>query len=229
MKWNRALVKGIILTLLATQSFAQFEKTSFIQSYHLDITCNKTTNLIFPFAMQSVDRGSKDLLVQKVTGAENILQVKADKPNFSETNLSVVTSDGKLYSFLVNYADAPSELNIVFQKDTSVAHDIQPALIKEPPILFETNNAAELNTIAQRVINAKRSMHGVNDKHDAMKLSLKGLYVHNDVFYFQLLFQNKSNISYDVDAIRFFIKDKQKSKRTATQGNGNPSIISVWQ
>jgi conjugative transposon TraN protein len=217
MKWNRALVKAIILILFATQSFAQFEKTSFIQSYHLYITCNKTTNLIFPFAIQSADRGSKDVLAQKVTGAENILQVKAAKPNFSETNLSVITSEGKLYSFIVNYTNEPSELNIVFQKDTLVAQDIQPALIKEPVILFETNNAAELNTIAQRVKNAKRSMHAVNDKHDAMKLSLKGLYVHRDVFYFQLVFQNKSNISYNIEAIRFFIRDKQKSKRTATQ------------
>ena len=118
MKRNCAVVIGIILILFATKSFAQFKKTSFIQSYHLNITCNKTTNLIFPFSIESVDRGSKDILAQKVTGAENILQVKADKQNFSETNLSVITADGNLYSFIVDYLNEPPQLNIVFQKDT---------------------------------------------------------------------------------------------------------------
>jgi len=50
-----------------------------------------------------------------------------------------------------------------------------------------------------------------------MQLSLKGLYINNDVFYFQLSPQNKSFISYDIDAIRFIIRDMRKSKRTATQ------------
>lgn len=33
----------------------------------------------------------------------------------------------------------------------------------------------------------------------------------------QFFIQNRLNVSFDVDAIRFFIRNKQKSKRTATQ------------
>ena len=207
MKWNRVIVNGIILSLFATKSFAQIAQTSFIQSYHLNITCNKTTNLIFPFAVQSADRGSKDVLVQKVKDAENVLQLKADKPNFPQTNLTVITTDGKLYSFIVDYASEPSQMNISFKKDTSAS-----------VIFSETiSNEKTLNVIAQKIDKSKRTMHGVNDKHDAMQLCLKGLYINNDVFYFQLSLQNKSFISYDIDAIRFFIRDRQKYKRTATQ------------
>lgn len=50
-----------------------------------------------------------------------------------------------------------------------------------------------------------------------MELELKGIYINNDVLYFRLQLQNSSNVSYDADDISFTIKDKQKSKRTATQ------------
>ena len=50
-----------------------------------------------------------------------------------------------------------------------------------------------------------------------MKLQLSGVYINHDVLYFRLRLQNKSNVSYDADNISFTIKDKQKSKRTATQ------------
>ncbi|SRR6266542_4742757 len=211
MKRNCAVVIGIILVLFTTNSFAQSEKTSFIGSYHLSITCNKTTNLIFPYAIQSVDRGTKDILVQKVMGAENILQIKADKSNFSETNLSVVTKDGKLYSFILNYLDNPPQLNIAFQKDTfNSARDRQ--------VFFsETANQEELIAIAKYVLDAKKTVHGIKDRHETMLLSLSGLYANNDVFYFQLKLHNRSQVSYDINAIRFFIRDRKKSKRTAVQ------------
>ena len=212
MKRNCAIAIGIIFSLLATKSNSQIEKISFIQSYHLSITCKKTTNLIFPFSVVNVDRGSKNILVQKVAGAENFLQVKADKPNFSETNLSVVTADGNLYSFIVDYLNEPLQLNIVFQKDTLTYKTNQQ-------IIFSSNysNAAELNRIARNVFSFRRTMYGIKDEHESMLLSLNGIYVNNDVFYFQLLLKNKSQVSYNISAIHFFIRDKKKSKRTAIQ------------
>ncbi len=50
-----------------------------------------------------------------------------------------------------------------------------------------------------------------------MILQLGGIYVNHDILYFRLFLKNKSNISYAIDNISFTIKDKQKSKRTATQ------------
>src|SRR5690242_753320 len=112
MKWKCAIEMGIILAVLTSKIFAQNKSYSFIPSSNLTITCNKTTNLIFPFTVQNVDRGSKDILVQQPQGAENIVQIKADKPDFAETNLSVITVDGNLYSFIIDYAAQPSQLNI---------------------------------------------------------------------------------------------------------------------
>ena len=119
MKRKCVFVIAVMFSLFTQKSFSQSSKFSFIPSAHLTVTYNKTTNLIFPFTVQSIDRGSKDILVQQPKGTENIVQVKADKPNFPQTNLSVITIDGKLYSFTVDYANQPNELNIVVGKDDS--------------------------------------------------------------------------------------------------------------
>ena len=50
-----------------------------------------------------------------------------------------------------------------------------------------------------------------------MQLRLSGIYITNDILYFKLEVQNRSNISYDIEMLRFFIKDEIKSKRTASQ------------
>jgi conjugative transposon TraN protein len=50
-----------------------------------------------------------------------------------------------------------------------------------------------------------------------MQLRLYGSFIKEDVIYFQLRCTNYSNISYDIDRLRFFIHDKRQRKRTASQ------------
>lgn len=83
--------------------------SAWAQTPPLAITTDKTITLIFPFPVRHVDRGTKEVLVQPVKEADNILLVKAASKNFSETNLSVVTGDGEVYCFPVNYSINPSE------------------------------------------------------------------------------------------------------------------------
>jgi len=54
----------------------------------------KTTNIIFPYSIVSVDIGSRDVLAQKAKGVENILQIKAARDSFPQTNISIITADG---------------------------------------------------------------------------------------------------------------------------------------
>ncbi|MBX9890790.1 MAG: conjugative transposon protein TraN [Chitinophagaceae bacterium] len=74
----------------------------------LNITTDKTTSLVFPFAIKHVDRGTSSVLAQQVKEAPEILLVKAAEKDFTETNLSVVTDDGSVYAFTVNYDSKPT-------------------------------------------------------------------------------------------------------------------------
>jgi len=207
------LLTGTFFLFIGTTSFCQNSTakilTTIIEPYPLKITVNKTTNLIFPYAIKSVDRGSADVLAQKAKGVENILLVKAGRQNFSETNLSVITADGKLYSFILDYINNPPAINISFLNDTlntDAASSLKPLY-----------NEASMQIDAEHILKQKKSIHGIRDYRYEVRFSLNGIYIKNDVIFFMVQIANNSNINYDVDMLRFFIKDATKAKRTASQ------------
>ena len=211
MKNKCVLVMFAISILLSLKSFSQEQQCSFIPAAHLSVTKNKTTNLIFPFSVKSIDRGSKDILVQQPRGTENVVQVKAGKINFAQTNLSVITIDGKLYSFIVDYSEQPSQLNIVINNNGSLTGS-SSALVS----LSVGYNEAVMKSVAEKVLERKGFRIKV-DKKSKLKLKVNGIYINDDILYFRLKLQNKSNIGFDADNITFSIRNHQRSKRTATQ------------
>lgn len=211
MKNKCVFISVVLVSIFSLTGYAQNNKYSFIPSEHLTVTYNKTTNLIFPYSVQSVDRGSKDILVQQPKGTENIVQVKADKPNFTQTNLSVITIDGKLYSFTVDYTAQPTQLNIVVRKSDSTFN-----AANAPVTLSLGYNEALIRSVSEKILKTKAKRVEI-DRNYQMKLRLGGIYINQDIIYFRLQLQNNSNVSFDADNINFIIKDRQKSKRTATQ------------
>lgn len=192
----------LIFSFLAVAAFAQV-KTSYVHAKQIEVTVNKTTNLVFPFSITHVDRGSQDILAEQVNEAGNVLELKAAIDSFAETNLSVITADGALYSFDVKYACLPKQLNIVLSKE-------------RPAAQIKNNEAAFVHT-SSFIAKDARNFHGIAGRHDEIKAVLYGLYVQNDMLYFDLKLSNASNVSFNIDALRCTIKDKQKGKRTATQ------------
>ena len=202
-------VFGVFLAFLSIRTFAQEAKETAIEPYRLSVTFSKTTNLIFPYAIKSIDKGSRDILVQKAIGVENVLQVKAGKKDFLETNLTVITADGSLYSYVLNYADTPTGINI----------KVQNAQLSPQPLAVFTKDATndQVQKNAEKIALKRKSVDGMDDKSSGTSISIKGLYIQDDILYFQFDLQNSSTINYDVRMLRFFIKDKKKSKRTASQ------------
>jgi conjugative transposon TraN protein len=163
----------------------------------LQITTDKTTSLIFPFSVRHVDRGTKDVLVQQVKEADNILLAKAASQKFAETNLSVVTDDGSVYTFRMNYAEQPE-------------HWIY--------YLPELKKSA-IATYANGILDNHRTIKGIHDSKWDVAVTAMGIYIKDDVMYYQIMLCNNSPIDYDIDLLKFYIRDKKKSKRTAVQEN----------
>jgi conjugative transposon TraN protein len=141
-----------------------------------------------------VDRGTKDILVQPVREAANILLVKAASKEFPGTNLSVITTDGSVYSIAVAYGE-PSTWIYRF------------------PVQLKTS----LSTYANSILDNPRTMTGVKDASGDMIARLIGIYIREDVIYYQLDLQNESQIDYDINFLRFYVRDKKRAKRTAVQ------------
>lgn len=161
----------------------------------LCISTEKTTSLIFPFAIRHVDRGSQSVLAQQVKDVPTILLVKAASNSFNETNLSVVTDDGSIYAFDVCYDGKPA------------------VLVHYLPI----NNKATTAMYANGILDNQRVTKGIKDHKWQTDAAITGIYIKNDEMFYQLSISNHSPVDYTIDLIRFYIRDKKKTKRTAVQ------------
>lgn len=208
------VITGMVLMLAPFQAFPQSTSKGLIattiEPFKLPITYYKTTHLVFPEAIMGVDRGSEDILVQKAGGVENILQVKATKPHFKETNLTVITADGRLYPYIVSYSERP--VSVIVHKLTNAELPKPQALFSAPAI-----TDADLRNNAGLISGKKRTVWNLKDAAYGVQLRLTGIYIQNDVLYLQLRIENRSHIGYDIDQLRFFIRDQKEIKRTATQ------------
>ena len=206
MKQKQLILIGM-LCFLRLYSVAQYLPKS-IAPYRIDICLDKTSNLIFPEAIKSVDRGSHDVLAQKATGVENILQVKAGEPNFTPTNLTVITADGHFYSFAVSYSSQPAVLNFSFVGDSS-----EKAIIRDQP-LPEASFSATANAIKGK----RHSVHK-STREQNIKLSLTNLFMKNDLLWLEIGINNRSLIPFTPAYARFFLQDTKTAKRTRYTAN----------
>jgi len=192
-----------------------------IESFPLSICCNKTTNIIFSYPIKSVDRGSKDVLAQKANGAENILQVKAARENFISTNLSVITSDGKLFSFVIDYDKNPAQLNFYFSKDSNeLLKNLSGDQIQ---LTSEKLNDLILDRDASIILKQKHFLHR-QFFSDGMKLIIHGIYIKDKALWLAFEAENFSFLDYHPEYLRCFIEDKKKAARSAIQETEIPLL-----
>lgn len=176
----------------------------------LDVTDNKTTSIVFPHSIESIDLGSRDVLAQKVPGTENVLQLKADTSAFKETNVTVITKGGSLHQFNVKYNGNPNSCYFIVSK-LGILDNVQSVIFKE------TNPISQF----EKAYKAIRSRGDKVDKaiNGKIKAVLHGIYVQDNNLFFNVSIQNNSNIPYDIESILFTIKDAKQAKRTAIQEN----------
>lgn len=189
----------------------------------LEVTFNKTSSIIFPAAITAVDRGSRDILAQKVKGVENVLQVKAGKVRFKDTNLTVITADGCLHQFTVRYADIPGTFAI----------RASPTTPKADVTFEQATTEVQLDRSASLILQERKTKAVKTTCRNQMKLFLMGIYIQDNTMFYHVRISNHSNIPYHTELLRFYIRDKERVKRTASQEvsqqpifhKGNPERI----
>lgn len=200
----------------------------------VNVSFSKTTSMIFDYPIVNVDRGSRDLIAQKVTGVENILQLKAGRRDLSETNLTVITADGSLHHFYVSYSDHPeTQVYRISERVTCARFD-------------ESRTDIEYEITTDRILNHVPSIVIKQDKGFGITFAVSGIYVHDDMLFVRLSLRSKSNIKYDIQSLRFFVRDKKNLRRTASQevelrplyvrneaksinGNGSADVVFVFR
>jgi conjugative transposon TraN protein len=184
-----------------------------VTPYKLEIGYNFNTAIAFPGTIKDAYWGYKEINAQTVPQVQNVLLVKAAKENFSPTNLHVFTADGRVYSFNVFYSENPPQTTFDLRK-INVAGD--SAILGAVPFSNQSIYENELNDLMFKARTAKPFLR----KHTAqfeMQLKLKSIFFYKDILLFSFSLTNTSNLDYNVDFTRLYIKDKKKTKHTSFQ------------
>ncbi|NJO88226.1 MAG: DUF4138 domain-containing protein [Chloroflexia bacterium] len=202
--------KFIVYFLIIVPSFSYAQNSVYL-------TFNKTVHMFFPAEISYYDVGSDDILIQSNS---DILKLAPKTANFSETNLTVITSNNICYSFLVKYNSDIQNLTY-FVKDslgqkigslarTKVRTD---SLSKSLPF---GQGEGEYISVCRDLIK-KAPAYWLGSTVKKVFLAMNNIYVHNDRLYFVVSVGNTSNINYDINFIKFYIVDKKKLKRASRQ------------
>ncbi|MBN8856256.1 MAG: hypothetical protein BGO55_08835 [Sphingobacteriales bacterium 50-39] len=173
----------------------------------VQVSINKVTNLVFHHRIMSVEVGSQEITASQVN--DTALALQSSTRSFPETNLSVYAGDGRLYSFILIYADSPAHTSFLISwKDTTAFTELEEA---EP-----LTEAAVQQTSADALA-ASHFLSRHSSDEFGVSLTLKSLYVRSTLFFFVFNLENETGVDYDVLRWHFSIRDKKRGKRTAVQ------------
>lgn len=206
-------------------------------SYPLGISDRKTTHIIFPAKIKEFDAGTDYILAQIPETVTNVLRVKANpkatafcqSDSSRETNMTVITEDGGFYSFLIRYQQEPEILNINMANNltadayTSRSLGINQSMVlsiaSTSPSIDGKPNLSESDLLYQceRIESRKPFIRNIGASAMRLTSLLTGIYVAEKVMYLQIELRNDSQIDYDPDFIKFYVRDKDVLKRMAAQ------------
>jgi conjugative transposon TraN protein len=182
--------------------------------YSIELTQNKTTHILFPSSIEYVDLGSQEIIASKVEATSNVLRIKTIKEDISPTNFTVITNDGKYFSFNVSYKGQPTQLSYdltKFEKQNSK---------KQSEVLFKdlgTTSPSLADLFMKAIIKKNKKELNIKSKSYSVEARLKSIYTQDGKLYFHISINNKSNLPYQVDYVSFKIKDRRTTKRTTIQ------------
>ncbi|MNK22293.1 hypothetical protein D3C87_405670 [compost metagenome] len=188
-----------------------------VEALQMEVTYDKTSHIIFPSGIRYVDLGSSNLSAGKAEDSGNVLRIKAATKDFEgETNFSVITEDGKFYTFNVCYNPSPALLGYDLLKMRS-GHE----RIASGRVLFEDLGSSP-PTLAGLIMETiftkdRRSVKHLASKGYGIRFSIKGLYVHHGKYYFHTEIYNSTGSPFRIDFLSFRVSDKKVGRRAVAQ------------
>lgn len=90
---------------------------------------------------------------------------------------------------------------------------------KETAIPFSTSieRATSLSNTCSQIVKSRQFQTIRRDKSGKMTGKLGRIAISEDTIFYRIKIRNRSNINYDIDFIRFYVRDLKTAKRTVTQ------------
>ena len=173
----------------------------------VQIASEQTTHFIAPFMISDWSVGSDSVLAAYADGIRNMVRVKATDVSKRESSITLLGSQGRLFSYRLVYADSLPELSVQVSDSTSTE------------VIFQTNpmDTQLLQKLADKALLSKPTNNHIGVVEHRMQFSLAAIYSYKDWLLLRLAIQNRNDIDYEIDFIKVYITDKKGSKHTALQ------------
>ena len=219
---KKRFILPLCLALASVPAIAQMAfvlpmtNSSIRPAYAIQVSANKTTHIIFPYDIRYADLGSKDIAGEAVEKAGNVFRLKARESNpFMETNLTVITSDGRLFSFVVSYRDQPDAVTYDLSKQLLDGDVSKSAKLSSGS---QARLADNLNRQGELAMHSRRKIRHIGFKTQGVNLYLRNILYKDDVMYVVLGMENTSKLDYDIDYLRTYVMQMKKAgESSATQ------------
>ncbi|GGF44093.1 DUF4138 domain-containing protein [Echinicola rosea] len=223
MLFQKAAPSLLLLFLSVSILRAQYAPKAIIKSYPVEVAYDKTTVLVFPFEVKSLDRGNPVVMAQKDGHAGNVLKLKAAAKGFAPTSLHVITSGGRLYHFKVSYRDRPSPLTI----DMAAQLDNERFAVALKSIGL---NQRELANYAALIVNKKpRRRLGRKARSGKVSARVRTASCHGQTLFFTIDLKNKGAVDFLQPGIRCWKRDGGGLKRTARRNTELVPVHASWK
>ncbi|SCW38125.1 DUF4138 domain-containing protein [Mucilaginibacter sp. NFR10] len=167
------------------------------------VSRDKTTALFFKSAVKIISKPSSDFDVDQKEDA--LITIKAIDANFKPTRINVQEiSTAKIYHIPVEYSYGRAGRRI----------DVDGAA----PLTVKVINSAEYNysAVVTQLAEGKRRDVVDHEKTGGVKAWVNKLSLAGNRVFFRLDIRNKSNLPYEIDFVRFYIRDLKTVARMAT-------------
>lgn len=194
----------------------------------LEVSQTKAVHLIFPSKVTYCDAGNKDV---KFTVTNNIVKLIAAKAGFAETNLTIITEDSFLYSYLLLFSKNPRRLTLQPQPRSGQKIGTAGAAKAGPTAAAGVVEAAQpqsatattagsggASTIpdappgavvqgdharfSEKIVRAWTHTNH-HDTQQQLQLQLRNIYQRGDFLYFTLMLENKGSKDVLINFVNF--------------------------
>jgi conjugative transposon TraN protein len=190
---------SIIFLLVQFSLFAQNQ---------ISVSATTATHIICPEKVTYLQVGDHEKIASEVVPEHsNLVRIKAVESYEGTSSLTLVSA-GKLYSFLVDFAETgPIEYRL---EQFSGEETGLPAGGPVPEYIL-----SELSR--QMLFSRGRNIRNRKTKNEGIILRLEKIGQNNDLLFFQISITNKTNIGYRVEDFNWWIDDKRELKATNIQ------------
>lgn len=193
---------GLVLFMVLNTGLAFGQKNQNIE--HVLINKYVSTHFVMNDPIKYVDI-STPFVVGDIP-LKNVLRVKPLSDTIQNQGIVTVATEREMVQFELVYTND-------MQKAVKQYTVKQAAMYRHPEVKLSEKEMKRLSDI----VLGKKSHNRKNIEGNKIKITLNNIYVLYDHFFFDITVENKSNIAFDIDQVRFKIEDEKKTKATNFQ------------